>query len=234
LPESPGHLSALDWRILAFYRDFPEASHSKASSSLGITLKTLSLRRDRLIDGHAMWWCLTVQSARFPFASFYVALNDESRLFNVKSTLEAAVPGWIPCAEGGFGLEPTVETRQVSGLSTAVSLASADEVARVISGIPGVASVRWRIPRDFRSYPEWFDTQILSRLAGERGLLHRSSGIRSGALSDHSAGVRPILSRFSVEGLVVTPPTGLITPASPASAVPANGFSGRRPRRFQP
>jgi hypothetical protein len=76
------------------------------------------------------------------------------------------VPGWIPCADDGFGATPGEHLRELAGVSPVDSPASVDDLARQLDRVAGVVSVRWRVPRDFRSYPEWFDQQIQAHLSG--------------------------------------------------------------------
>jgi DNA-binding Lrp family transcriptional regulator len=165
IPETFDYLSSLDWRILSFYRAYPGASLTDVAGGLGISLKTLSTRRDRLLDGHAMWWLLNTRSSRFPTATFFVRTGDPAVLSSVKRTIEARLPGWIPCADDGFGVAPGPGLCELAGVSPVDSPASVDDVARLLGRVPGVASVRWRVPRDFRSYHEWYDQQLRQRLA---------------------------------------------------------------------
>jgi DNA-binding Lrp family transcriptional regulator len=160
VPEFEGSLSRLDWKIVAYYRAFPEAELSRASSDLGITPKTLTRRRDRLLDSGAIWWLLSTNSELFSVAAFYARLAKPETRHRVKDELAALVQGWIPCADDGFGRRPSETLDVVAGLCFVNSPASMDRVARQILGIPGVGSVQWRVPREFRSYGEWIDRAI--------------------------------------------------------------------------
>ena len=164
IPDPAQPLSTLDWRIAACYRSFPDASLSAASSSLGITPRTLSTRRERLIESSALWWLLITRSARFPIAAFFVKTRDGSWRSRVKSRLAEELPGWIPCADDGFGRPPGEDLDMVAGLTLTETPASVDDWARRIASIAGVASVRWRLPRTFRSYREWLDRQLAAQI----------------------------------------------------------------------
>lgn len=163
-PATRHKLSRLDWRILAFYRAYPQATLGEATAALRITAKTLSHRRDNLLNEDAMWWLMNTRSSRFPVAAFYVKLTDPSLVSSVKHALAALPSGWIPCSDGGFGLPPGPSVGLVAGLALVDSPASVDDVVREIGDYPGVAAVRWRIPRGFRSYPEWYDRHLVTSL----------------------------------------------------------------------
>jgi DNA-binding Lrp family transcriptional regulator len=235
IPETDCVPTGLDWRIISYYRSFPAATPSEAVASLGVGIKTLSRRRDRLIDGHAMWWLMNTRSSKFPVASFFVNVTAPAQLSSVKQWLESKLSGWIPCADDGFGLPPTTELRTISGLSMAETPASVEDVARLIASCPEVASVRWRIPRDFRSYREWFDHGLLNRLADASDLRVRIPPDRPTDASSLS-----VPYAFSAPTSYLIPPVEGRLPGS-AGATPGatsggaksrwTGFGGRRVRR---
>ena len=164
VPETLESLSRLDWRIVALYRSMPEIRLREAAARLGVTPKTLSRRRDRLVDSHALWWLLTSDSGMLSVATYYVRLENPSWRYRVKEALGTRVKGWVPCADDGFGRMPSWDLDTVAGLSFVDSPASIDSVARDMLEIPGVAAVTWKVPRGFRSYGDWFDRAIRSEL----------------------------------------------------------------------
>lgn len=166
IPEPAPRLSKMDWRILSFFRTDPESNLSEAAANLGISAKTLSSRRDRLLDGQAMWWLLNTRNSRFPVVSLHVDLTDASDRGRLLRTFDTILPGWVPCAREGIGIAPIVQNLTISGLALVDSPAAIDDIVRNISRQPGVSSVHWYIPRNFRSYDEWFDRHLLGRLAG--------------------------------------------------------------------
>ncbi len=164
IPETLEAISPLDWRIVALYRSLPDLRLQEAAADLGITPKTLSRRRDRLVDSHALWWLLTTDSAMLSVAAYDVQLDNPSWRYRVKEALGTRVKGWVPFADDGFGRMPSWDLDTVAGLSFVDSPASIDSVAREILEIPGVASVAWKVPRGFRSYPDWLDRAIRAQL----------------------------------------------------------------------
>ena len=164
VPRPARELSGLDWRVVACYRTFPGATLTEAAASLGITPKTLAQRRSQLVEQNALWWMLNTNTSKFPTAAFYLRLRDPALREEVKSRLLSEVVGWIPCADDGFGRSPGPELDMVAGLALVETPASVDDVARRIAGVSGVAAVRWRIPRRFRSYPDWLDRQLRAQM----------------------------------------------------------------------
>lgn len=236
IPATFGELSPMDWRILSMYRSYPETRLSDAATALGISTKTLSSRRDRLLDGHAMWWLLNLQSSLFPVASFFNSVTDPSAVPTVKRALEALPSGWIPCADDGFGISPKPPVRIVAGLLPLDSPVAVDDVVRDIARCQGVESVRWRIPRTFRSYPEWYDRHILAQLADSARARRSSSGV-----SD-DAWIETIPSAAEISGTELTTsrlpeperftPDNLSHPPARTVEEPQPEFGGRRGRRF--
>jgi DNA-binding Lrp family transcriptional regulator len=187
-PETVVPLSGLDWRIIAFYRAFPEMNLSEASVRLGITPKTLSHRRDRLIESRALWWLLSTNSVKFPAGVFQIRLRDPRSRPRLKEAIEAALPAWIPCADDGFGRPPSADLDTIAGLAYVESPGSLDDVSRLIGALPGVSRVLWRVPRSFRSYRGWFDGAIEERLAEElRGTYRETPHSVFPSVSDLSA-----------------------------------------------
>jgi DNA-binding Lrp family transcriptional regulator len=235
LPECDVDLSPLDWRILSFYRSYPEAGLTEGAKNLGITAKTLSSRRDRLLDYHAMWWLLTTNSSRFPAASFFITVSEAARVSSVRTAMEGISPGWIPCADDGFGVRPTPTLSIVAGLVMVESPASVDDLARQISRVPGVAAVRWRIPREFRGYPEWYDRHLLARLGSHperRG--HFDDGELSAVPpSPTFPATGASLSVDSTNGIAPSGTDGAIPPILPSGSDTESllGFVARRTRR---
>lgn len=236
IPTPSDALSAMDWRILSLYRGYPEASLSEAATTLGISTKTLSARRDRLLDDRAMWWLMNTQSSRFPVASFFISVSDPSLVPLVKHSLETLPLGWIPCADDGFGLSPDPPIRVVSGLSFVDSPASIDDVVRDISRCEGVESVRWRIPRGFRSYREWYDRHILARLASSsRGRWEMSTPAEDTLAASVPSSPKLLESGITVEGLSEIDRATDDIPSVPvvrSVEQPRPGFGGHRGRRF--
>jgi hypothetical protein len=235
VPECDVDLSPLDWRILSFYRSYPEAGLTEGAKNLGITAKTLSARRDRLLDHHAMWWLLTTNSSKFPAVSFFVTVSEPTRVSTVKVAMEGISPGWIPCADDGFGIRPTPSISIVAGLVLVDSPASVDDLARQITRVPGVAAVRWRVPREFRGYPEWYDRHLLARLGSypdRRGHL----GIEVPVPMAASAVVPSASTSLSIDatrGFEPASPFGTTPSASPSGSDSESllGFVARRARR---
>jgi hypothetical protein len=233
VPEPSAQPTQLDWRIIAYYRSHPTAHLSEAAASLRISPKTLSTRRDRLLDSGAIWWLMNTLSARFPVISVFATLTDRSDAFAVKQAIASTLTGWIPCADDGFGLSPSAGVRIVSGLAMVDTPACIDDVVRTISSIPGVASVRWRVPRDFRSYPEWFDHQIHIRLDGRGDAGRLARPLITGTPEPKSASP-PLVARFEVDAISAAsqgPPVGLVEGAPLSEKSPTGAFVARRPRR---
>jgi DNA-binding Lrp family transcriptional regulator len=235
LPECDVDLSPLDWRILAFYRSYPEAGLSEGARNLGITAKTLSTRRDRLLDHHAMWWLLTTNSSRFPAVSFFVTVSDPARVAFVKDAMEGITPGWIPCADDGFGVQPTPAISIVAGLVLVESPASVDDLTRQITRVPGVAAVRWRVPREFRGYPEWYDRHLLARLGSQLDRKGHPGVDLPTSLPSESVAPRPsaALSIDAPAGFGPSTTDGASPPAllSGSDTESLLGFVARRARR---
>lgn len=233
IPEAPTTLSTLDWRVLMYYRAFPAATLSQASASLRVTAKTLSVRRDRLLNEHAMWWLMNTRSSRFPVAFFYIQVSDSKASVSVKRALETAPTGWLPCADDGFGLAPRPVHSIVSGLSMVESPASIDDVVREVAQYEGVVSVQWRIPRGFRSYREWYDRQLLAAVE-HPALGRRKRPTESVRESNRLAALEPadrsvpLVELFS--GDPVRSPSIEPLPES-LRGPPATGWRRRRPRR---
>ncbi len=234
VPEPSRRLSPLDWRVLSFYRAYPDATLTETSGSLGISTKTLSVRRDRMIDDNAMWWVLEVQTARFPVVFFSAVLDPAAHAPDVHHLLGSLVPGWIPCASDGFGAPPAAADRRLAGLSMVTSPGAVDDVARQIAGLREVASVRWRIPRAFRSYPEWLNARLLARLS-EDARARRPYLARGPALDlvpgrliagGVSVDTSPPLSSFAAGA------TGSTAGAGDSCPIPPAPGSGRRARRY--
>jgi DNA-binding Lrp family transcriptional regulator len=165
LPEPTIAPSNLDWRILRYYRAFPDELITAASSDLDVSQRTLTARRERLLSSRSIWWLLTMQGRRFPVVSFYLTLRERGTGRDVQRSLAARFCDWIPCADGGFGLPPATPG-MIAGLSWVDSPSAIDEIASELSTFPGVGTVRWRIPMTFRSYPEWFDQLLEARSPG--------------------------------------------------------------------
>ena len=164
IPDPPSPLTALDWKIIACARAYPEDSLVRASTRLRVSPRTLARRRDRLIDAHALWWLLTTDNSKLPVADFFVRLRDPSRFRDVRNQLDREIDGWIPCAPDGFGEAPGRRSDLIAGLAFVDSPAVLDGVARRLATLAGVESVHWRIPCGLRSFPEWFDRGIRAHL----------------------------------------------------------------------
>jgi DNA-binding Lrp family transcriptional regulator len=246
IPETLDSLSGLDWRIVACYRAEPEIGLLEAAASLGVTPKTLSWRRDRLVDQNALWWLECTNTAKFPVALFTGKLLDPSWRRSVKAVLEQELEGWIPCSEDGFGPAPLRNLDLIAGLAFVDTPAAVDEVARRIGEIPGVESVRWRVPQSFRSYGGWFDRgirlQLVDRLRGtyRESLRPRTALSESPGTAEESPLMSPtarstadlLLARADgpprtllVDGVVGPPHEG----AGGSRAVPTSSKRGERP-----
>jgi len=165
IPETIDELSNLDWRIVGYYRAYPDASLTGAAHGLGITAKTLSIRRNRLLDTNAIWWMLDSSSTLLPVTAMYLTLGDASQRSVIKAELEDRLPGWLSCTDDGFGMRPSLDQVTVAGLAFTTSPADVDVLVRRILSLRGVVGVRSRVPHVFRAYPDWFDRQIAQRVA---------------------------------------------------------------------
>jgi len=183
IPDPPGRLTALDWRIIACSRAYPEDSLLQTSARLGISPRTVTRRRDRLIDSHALWWLLSTENSKLPIADLFVRLRDPSRNREVRQLLDHEIDGWIPCAADGFGQPPGQHSDLIAGLAIVDSPALLDRVSRRVAASAAVVSVRWRIPCGLRSFPEWFDRGIRAHVGQSVSGTFQSSSLLGASAS---------------------------------------------------
>ena len=165
LPPCTVELSRLDWKIIRLFREEPLLPLPRAAREAGVTLKTLSKRYHRLLDGNAVWWTISVSNSKVPAVYVHVTFRDPEFAIRGSRELGGRFPSWIPAVTGGYGFPPEVRPVHLVAVFPLESPAGVADILREIHALPGVVSVRRRFPSESVCYPEWFDRRIEEKVA---------------------------------------------------------------------
>jgi len=164
VPACNRELTRLDWRLLAAFRDGPEATRSGLAKKIGISLKTAATRFHQLLDAKACWSTLSSTSEELPLALFSVDLREGEDPAAVARDVSALHPDWMPVAPDGSGVSPSEATRLVAGLLPAGSPAALEQALRRTLGVEGVVNVRRTFALGSATYPQWFDERLATQM----------------------------------------------------------------------
>lgn len=165
LPICTVELSRLDWKIVRIFRADPLVPLPRAAKEVGVTLKTLSRRYHRLLDGDAVWWTISVSNSKVPAVYVHVMFRDAELAERGNRELGEKFPNWIPAATGGYGFPPEARPVHLVAVFPLESPAGVADILRAIHALPGVVAVRRRFPGESVCYPEWFDRRIEEKIA---------------------------------------------------------------------
>ncbi|HLN51681.1 MAG TPA: winged helix-turn-helix transcriptional regulator [Thermoplasmata archaeon] len=160
IPSCEKELTPLDWRILLAVSRKPDATLAETARSVGISLKTAARRYHGLIDSRACWWTHAPDSEEFPLALLQVEVEDAKQRAIVAERLAREVPGWMPVAADGLGIEPDGSQTLTAGLVPADAPAVLEKLIRKCKGLPGVVGVRRTFALGSTPYSSWFADRI--------------------------------------------------------------------------
>lgn len=160
LPQPERDLTALEWKAIKCFRTFPEASLLENADRLRVTAKTLVRYRDHLVEQGLLWWIARLDPGRLPGVVLLARLEPPNGRSWVKSIIPTYLPRWIPCADEGFGLEPSPSMPWLAGVAMVDSPAAIEDAMSGVQSIEGVAAVRSEVPHRVRRFTGWLDRRL--------------------------------------------------------------------------
>lgn len=159
--------TSLDWRIIAALHANPRASLTRVAEGLGITLKTLVRRRDRLLDERALWYHPRFDWGLHPSVALRFICADPGERPRILRTIEARFESCLPLSTDEIGY-PREALAAASFLGVRVPARSADAMQDLmidLAKIPGVVRVRRDFQGPWRYYYRWIEQAIAARIA---------------------------------------------------------------------
>lgn len=166
-PPCPYQLTPLDWRILAAVSANPNASTAQLARLVGVTLKTVTQHRARLIEHHAIFYVPQVDWSKLGcvvLGLFCRSVEDAGR---ARAELEGRFPASIPMSLEGFeGIAPEWDSSTCVGtMVPAHSPNVVHALVRSASRIPGVRFANFETWGPERLYLDWPNRRIAEHLA---------------------------------------------------------------------
>jgi len=154
-PTAP--LSPLDLRIVKALRDRPRGTLTEIARAVGISMRTMTTRYERLVDGWAVWFVPVFDFTQLPvpIVNLNVWLSDPAAADRVVRTVMAKFPWTLEFGWGGLG--PTVRDDYLVLFVTLPSTGAIEDLERLVRGIPGTRETEPVVMLRTHSFPEWFN-----------------------------------------------------------------------------
>ena len=168
IPPHASPLSAIDWRVLKFLWQQPEATLAEIGKAAQISLKSAARSFHRLLEGRGCWWTHGPRSEEFPLALVWADLARPEVRESVLEWIDTAHVSWMPVARDGFGLEPERSLSVVAGLVPADVPTALERHLRGLAGLEGVTRARRTFALGSAVYPNWFGERLSTEVAHGR------------------------------------------------------------------
>ena len=163
IPACTRALTALDWRLLAVFRQHPDETLARLATESRVSLKTTARRFDLLLDSRACWWSHSSESEEWPMAMLSLSVWPTADLPGISAQIAHQSENWMPVAADGLGVDPGGPDRPLAGLVPVDRPAALERVVRRALEVEGVTNVRRTFGLGSATYPQWTDEQLASR-----------------------------------------------------------------------
>jgi DNA-binding Lrp family transcriptional regulator len=167
-PPCGRQLTPLDLRVLRTLWRSPEATFAELAEDVGISLKTAARIYHHLIESRACWWTHGPASEEFPLALVRIALRNAEDSPGVAEWIRRDGYTWMPVAQDGFGLDPSLAGGVMVGLVPADLPTVLERFLRRLFMVEGVAHIQRTFALGSAMYPAWFADRIAG-LSHDRG-----------------------------------------------------------------
>lgn len=158
----------LDWRIIEVLRAAPMGSLAAAARKVGVNVRTLSRRYERLVRGKALWFTPVLDFSRYHRAvapRVLVSAEGPARLPAIVRAVREG-PGQLIWLETRVGIDGQ-ESASLDAMVHCDALGVVEDVRQVLLATPGVRGVEVVLPTRLYLYPAWFDERVARARAGD-------------------------------------------------------------------
>jgi DNA-binding Lrp family transcriptional regulator len=160
-PTAGGEPSSLDWRMIRALRREPESTLLSIARELRITPKTMTKRFDRLLDTRQIFYFPIMNLTKLPIVELEVRLVNLQSRGQVAAGMKKVSPDYFPM---DTGYEPAAHPQSIFGMFPVETPGQVEGLATSILSIPNVAKVETSYPYRWRTFGEWIDRTLETRL----------------------------------------------------------------------
>lgn len=151
----------LDWRIIKSIRYQAFKRVSKVADELGVSLKTVRKRLERMISNKGFVIAPIINPGEVPNTITYGML-----FFLEEDKMKKTVPQVLDAFRSSCFLAHTPSTGNVLLINFATTLGQTEDALLQARSIEGVTEVRQYVLKELREYSEWMDREIEKKIEG--------------------------------------------------------------------